>query len=124
MEMKTASKSERLTQNDFTSGTGFGGSHSHPRSIDVNIEELILHGIPSAARYRIAEVVQRELQLLFSQQHLPPQWRSSIGIECLNGGEFALPCDASPSKMGEGIARALCSGLSAWAAETPNGGTR
>jgi hypothetical protein len=47
----------------------------HIPSINLHIEELILHGFAREERYAIGEALQNELQRLFTTQGLPQSFQ-------------------------------------------------
>jgi hypothetical protein len=80
-------------------------------SIELHIEELVLHGFPSSDRHRIGEALQRELTRLFMDEQTPPALAKSAEIERLNGGSFQTTATARPEATGAQVARAVFGGL-------------
>ncbi|GKS56838.1 hypothetical protein YTPLAS18_03650 [Nitrospira sp.] len=80
------------------------------RSIEVHIEELVLHGFSQADRRPIADAVERELSSLFLREGLPVQ--RSFEIERINGGTFRVNEKEREGSTGKGAARAIYGGLS------------
>jgi hypothetical protein len=78
-------------------------------SIEVHIEELVLHGFSQADRRPIADAIQRELSSLFTQDGLPAE--RSFEIERLNGGSFRVAENSRSESAGTGVARAIYGGL-------------
>jgi hypothetical protein len=79
--------------------------------IHLHIEELVLHGFPSADRHRIGEAMQRELARLFSEQRTPLALMKSAEIDRLNAGAFQMPTAPGPESTGAQVARAVFGGL-------------
>jgi hypothetical protein len=81
-------------------------------SIDLRIDELVLHGFPAASRRRIARALQTELTRLMTQQA-----RSG---EALGGSfarddlalDFRIPHDATPERTGRALARSVHQNMS------------
>ena len=78
-----------------------GLSATAPQAIDVDIEELVLHGFAPQGRFSIAEAIRRELTELLNEGGFPSAW---LGGECmanLDGGTF----DVAPGFRAETIGR-------------------
>lgn len=80
------------------------------RSIEVYIEELVLHGFSQADRRPIAEAVERELRALFARQGLPAE--QSVKIERVNGGTFRMSEKEMEGSLGKSVAHTIYGGLS------------
>ncbi|HTT22847.1 MAG TPA: hypothetical protein VMG82_28210 [Candidatus Sulfotelmatobacter sp.] len=78
-----------------------------PAAFEVEIEELVLHGLNPADRYAIAEGVERELATLFERERPPWLWQEHGHIERLNGGTIHLGANAAGRMVGEQVAQAL-----------------
>lgn len=81
-------------------------------SIDLHIEELVLHGFSRADRYRIAEAIEHELVQLFSKQEIPPALLLGGEIAYLDGRAFQVQPGTRPDTIGAQVAQALYGGLS------------
>lgn len=81
-------------------------------AIELNIQELILHGFPPVDRYRIAEVVEHELTRLLSEGGLPASVDQERTIARLAGGLIQAASGLSVEKVGAQIAQAIYRGLS------------
>ena len=79
-------------------------------SVELHIEELVLHGFPSGDRHRIGEALQRELTRLFTEESTPSLAKSAE-IDRLNGGSFQTTGTARPEATGVQVARAVFGGL-------------
>ncbi|HEX9867630.1 MAG TPA: hypothetical protein VGC99_03370 [Candidatus Tectomicrobia bacterium] len=82
------------------------------KSLEVYIEELVLHGFPTGDRYRIAEAVERELARLFAEQGVPPSFTRGADIPRLDGGGFEVAQGSKPEVIGAQVAEAVYRGLS------------
>ena len=49
----------------------------NPREIEVQIEELVLHGLPRSARRQIADAIESELCEQLAKDGVPAAWQSS-----------------------------------------------
>jgi len=81
------------------------------KSLEVYIEELVLHGFPTGDRYRIAEAVERELARLFAEQGVPPSFNRGADILRLDGGAFELAPGSKAEAIGAHVAEAVYRGL-------------
>lgn len=78
------------------------------RSVEIHIEELVLHGYAPQDRYRIAAAVEAELVRLFTEKGLP----SLTGVASyplLNGHQFQLSNVQTDQVTGNQIAGAVYS---------------
>jgi hypothetical protein len=78
-------------------------------SVELHVEELILHGFAGSDRYMIGEAVEGELTLLLTNKVL---MRSESSAEAfLDGGEIHLRRGFSARQAGEEIGRSVFDGL-------------
>jgi hypothetical protein len=87
-----------------------GTLRSQP-SVELHIEELILHGFPSGDRHRIAEAMQRELAHLFTEEQTPSLLSKNAEIDQLNSQAFQTTATPNPETTGAQVARAVFGGL-------------
>jgi hypothetical protein len=80
-------------------------------SVELHIEELILHGFSSGDHHRIGEAVQRELARLFAESRTPPALTQSAEIDRLDSGTIQIPAASKPETAGVQVARAVFGGL-------------
>ena len=57
-------------------------------NVELNIEELVLHGFPPGEHQHIGEAVERELSRLFAEQGVPPSLVH--GADIPHGGAGAV----------------------------------
>lgn len=76
-------------------------------SIELHIEELVLHGFPSSDRYAIGDAVGRELARLFRKQGVPNLLRSESTMDEIKGATF----NPTPHAVGRQIAQAVYKGF-------------
>jgi hypothetical protein len=81
-------------------------------SIELRIEELILHGFAPGDHHPIGAAMERELGRLLSERGLPPQLVQAGERPSLDGGSFALRPNARPEAIGVHVARAVYGGFS------------
>ena len=74
------------------------------QTIEVNIDELVLHGFSPTERYQIAAELQIELTRLFTEKGLPPSFKTSSSIAQLNAGSFQLSNNNRRGSAGSQIA--------------------
>ena len=84
----------------------------HSTNVELNIEELVLHGFAPGDRHRIGEMVERELTRLLAEQGAPRTWQANADIAHLNGGSFTVHANATPESIGLQIAHAVYGGRS------------
>ena len=82
------------------------------RSVELHIEELVLHGFAQGDRYRIAEAMERELTRLFTEQGTPPSLAKGGSIDKLDGGAFDMVQGSKAEVIGAEVARAVYRGMS------------
>jgi len=82
--------------------------HSVP-NIQLNIDELILDGVPTTQRYQVAYAVQHELAAQLSREGLPKAFGSSVKPfrEVVDGGVLALAPGARAETIGGQLAGAI-----------------
>jgi len=90
---------------------GRGTSKSRAPSVELHIDELVLHGFEPAHRYQIGDAVQRELTRLFAEHGAPADFSEDVEFERLNGGSINLTPDVNPETAGIELARVIFGGL-------------
>jgi hypothetical protein len=80
-----------------------------PHEIEVQIEELVLHGFRPSERYPIADAMQAELARLLTEQGL--SMTNDAALEQLNADAIRLNPKARGETTGTQIARAVLDGL-------------
>jgi hypothetical protein len=78
--------------------------------IEIQIEELVLHGFAPSDRASIGEAVQRELTRLVAEQGLA-SLNHDVEIARVNGGAFDVKPGARSETMGVQIAQSVFQGL-------------
>ncbi len=80
-------------------------------SVEIEIEELVLHGFSPADRLRIGAALEGELTRLLGESGIPPELARVSGIERMDGGQLEPSAGASAQDLGAGIAHAVYGSL-------------
>jgi len=86
-------------------------SETSPRSIDLNIDELVLNGFAIADRYAIGNAFERELSRLFTEQGIPQALSENFEIGDIQGSALALERGLDAETIGSELARSVYRGL-------------
>ena len=88
-------------------------------TVELHIDELILHGFPARNRHGIAAAFERELSRLIAQGDLAHLPANSIQLDRLDAGSFRLDPAAQPSHFGRTVAQRVYGQLSSNVIVTP-----
>jgi hypothetical protein len=80
-------------------------------SVELQIDELVLHGFQPAQRYAIGDAFERELARLFSEQGPPMTATEDFEIAEVDGGAIHLRAGSSDEATGRQLAMAIYRGL-------------
>jgi hypothetical protein len=80
---------------------------SSQRSIELHIEQLVLHGFPPSDRYAISDAVERQLAQLLGEQDVPSSLLSESATDEIRGATFNTPHNAKARAIGRQIAQAV-----------------
>ena len=80
-------------------------------NLEMEIEELVLHGFPGMDKDRIARAVQMELERLITEGGVPASLQEGGDIARLEGGSFQVAPDLSAEEVGAQVARAIYGGM-------------
>jgi hypothetical protein len=83
----------------------------NPKRIELNIDELVLHGFPYKDRLHIGRAVERELSRMISRQGMPPKGMEAREVHRMDGGAFQVTSNAKPKAIGTQVAQAVYRGL-------------
>ena len=61
-----------------------------PKNIELNIDELVLHGFAPGDRYSIGEAVEQELTRLLTDRGVPQSLEHGGEIGHVDGGAFEV----------------------------------
>jgi hypothetical protein len=78
-------------------------------SLDVHIEEIVLHGFPAGHRHSIGDATHHELTRLLGSNGLSPNLSQSS--ERIDAGNFQMNHGAEPDVVGSLVANAVYGGL-------------
>ena len=82
-----------------------------PKNIELNIEELVLHGFAPGDRYSIGEAVERELTRLLTDRGVPQSLERGGEIANMDGGAFEVATGSRSEAIGAQVARSVYGGL-------------
>ena len=82
-----------------------------PKNIELNIEELVLHGFSPGDRYRIGKAVERELTRVLADRGVPQSLERGGDVANMDGGEFEVAQGSRAQVVGAQVARAVYGGL-------------
>ena len=85
-----------------------------PIGIDLEIDELVLHGFPRGDRYRIGEALEQELTRLLAEEGVPKSIDIGGEVDQLRAGSFHVSKGIRPERVGSQVAQAVYGGLSQW----------
>jgi hypothetical protein len=74
------------------------------QTIELYIDELVLHGFSPHQRYDIAGAVESELRRLLIEQGIPSSLKTGINAPLLNAGTFNMNKDSKVETIGHEIA--------------------
>ena len=81
-------------------------------SVDLQIEELVLHGFAPVGRYAIGDAVERQLVRLLHEQGLPISLHSKSAVGEIKAATINVGRNAKPNAIGQQIAQAVYQGFS------------
>lgn len=80
-------------------------------NLDLEIEELVLHGFSGMDRDRIARALQMELERLITEEGVPASVQAGGNVALLDGGSFQVAPRSSAEEVGAQVARAVYGGM-------------
>jgi len=83
----------------------------NPQSIELHIEELVIHGFAPDNHERFGAAVESELTRLLSERGIVRSLSESIEIEQIHGGAFRVRQDDESEAVGEQLAKAIYLGV-------------
>ncbi len=81
-------------------------------SVEIHIEELVLHGFPANDRFHIGAAIEQELSILIAQQGIPGLRTMPSNLDRLDAGSFQLAANAKPQTVGQHVAQRVYRQLS------------
>jgi len=85
-------------------------SNTQP-SVELCIEELVLHGFAPGERYAIGDAIERELTRLLRERGIPVSLRSENATDEIRGMSFNAAHNTRPPAIGWQIAQAVYQGF-------------
>lgn len=79
--------------------------------IELHIEELVLDGFNAADRYRIGDMIERELSRLLSESGVPPSLVANHNQAHIDAGALNVASVSTPEHIGAQVAQAVYGGL-------------
>jgi|GEM_PF-2994597 len=76
-------------------------------NIEVQIDELVLHGFPATDRYIIGDALTDELKQLFVNNKADISPVKEMNVSALNAQRIVLQQNAKPNSVGVQIAKAV-----------------
>lgn len=76
-------------------------------NIELDIENLVLHGFSASDKDRVARAIQMELERLFAEEGVPPSFESGKDITSLDSESFAATRNFNPELVGIQMARSI-----------------
>ena len=77
------------------------------RSIELHIEELLLHSFSPGDQYRIGEAVEQELSRLLADRSVPQLLERGREIANMDGGAFEVVTGSRAEVVGAQVAKAV-----------------
>ena len=77
------------------------------QNIEINIEELKLHGFSRSDSYRIGQALQTELTCLITERGISQSISRGGEIAHLNGGSFNVTPNSKPYVIGAQVAKSV-----------------
>ncbi len=79
----------------------------HAESIEVHINELVLHGFPLGEQHRIGEAIRHELLRQFREGGIPDVLTRQDNVPRLNAGSIQTEQGGKPERIGMQVAQAV-----------------
>jgi hypothetical protein len=95
-----------MTGQPSRSGARHSALQSRP-TLNLHIQDLVLHGFASIDRHRIGEAMERELARLFLGQGVPRSLAGPTEVDFLDGGVLKIASAAVPGSIGIQLARTI-----------------
>jgi hypothetical protein len=92
-----------------------------PGRIELNVEELILHGLDPSDQTGIREAIERELERLFNLSGVPPSVKSSGHTARLDSARVEVPAESRADAIGRRVAQSVYHQMSASATSKKHG---
>ena len=81
------------------------------KNIELNIDELVLHGFSPGDRHSIGEAVEQELTRLLADRGVPKSLERGGEVANVDGGAFEVAHGSRSEVVGTQVAKAIYGGL-------------
>lgn len=81
------------------------------RTVEVYIDELVLHGFTGYHTGQIGDAVQQEITRLLQERGLPPAFSRNVELERLSAGNVTLRSGSKAGTIGNNIANSVYQSL-------------
>ncbi len=88
------------------------------RSIEMQIDELVLHGLPAADRYVIGDAFLLEIEQMLNTSASRTSLKQNIDQAIIDAGRITLAPSAKPILVGKQVARAVYGSLNKFGARS------
>lgn len=79
--------------------------------VNLDIEELVLHGFSPGDRHRIGQAVEFELARLITERGVPASLSREGELARMDGGTFDMSPNSRPEVVGGQVARSVYGGF-------------
>jgi len=86
---------------------GEGGTFNPQPSVELHIDELVLHGFAPTERHAIGDTVESELRELLVKQQSLPLSLANREIDRIDAGEFEIASGGAAPTSGRRVAEAI-----------------
>lgn len=83
-------------------------------NLELNINELVLHGFALGDRYLISAAIEQELTRLLAERGAPTLLQSNGDFAKLSGGQFQTTPGMKANAIGAQVAQAVYGGMQSW----------
>lgn len=80
-------------------------------NLELNIDELVLHGFAHGDRYLISAAIEQELTRLLAERGTPALLQSNRDFAKLSGGQFQMVPGMKANAIGAQVAQAVYGGM-------------
>ena len=80
--------------------------------VRIEIDTLVLEGVPAHQRQAVARALELELANLIETGGIPASLQAGGAVRSVNGGAIEVRGDDQPERVGAEVARAVYTGLS------------
>lgn len=88
-----------------------GGESPGQPSVELHVDELVLHGFSSGDRYAIGDAVERELTRLITMHGLPDINGEGFSVDRIDMGLFQVKQNSRKGEIGTRVAESVYRGL-------------